>query len=161
MHTCTCMARRKSLAGSNASRAHIPLPVHGFGPTYMASTTHMDGVKAPLFLCMRLHHRCVVDAMYMYMYVHGRCVADATWYMHGICTRRALITFLNVMDIYTYASSESTPLLHDSLPRFPLGNYPVRLAHISSHDQLRCNHHKLIGGGRLLGALRYLLRQLP
>ncbi len=44
---------------------------------------------------------------------------------HGILARRtfALITFLSVTDIYTYASSESTPLLHDSLPRFPLGNY--------------------------------------
>ncbi len=45
----TCMARRKSLAVSNASRARIPCP-------RAWRQQHMDGVKAPLSLCMRLHH---------------------------------------------------------------------------------------------------------
>ncbi len=74
-------------------------------------TCHNLGVRDALHaiapsMCRRRH---------VYTYVHGRCVADATWYMITAYAHAVRVT-----DIY--ASSESTPLLHDSLPGFPLGN---------------------------------------
>ncbi len=85
---------------------------------------------ASMSMCRRRHVRICID---------NTCMGDAsstrtprgTWSTgHGIRARRtlALIAFLSVTVIYTYtyASSESRPLLQDSLPRFPLGNYLCR-----------------------------------
>ncbi len=109
----TCMARRKSLAGSNASCARIPLPGYGFGPsrrggghteTIMASigdspniTCHCLGFRDALHsiassLCRRRHVYVRAWAMRRrHHVVHG----------HGIRARRmfALIAFLSVTDI--------------------------------------------------------------
>ncbi len=61
-----------------------------------------------------------------HVYVRAWAMRRQRYVVHGhgirVCRMFALTTFLSVTDIYTYASSESTPLLHDSLPRFPLGN---------------------------------------
>ncbi len=107
------MARRKSLAGSNTSRARIPLPVHGVDIRAQQSMQSMQGgghtvrrrlwrpsetaLGATSSMCRRRHVRICT------------CVGDASptpcmWYMSRQRARRtfALITFLSVTDIYTY-----------------------------------------------------------
>ncbi len=123
------MARRKSLAGSNTSRARIPLPVHEFDiraqhageaadtrrrlwrPSETAPTSPVIALAsetppvASMSMCRRRHIRistCMGDASPT---PRGTC--------HGICARRtfALITFLSVTDIYTYIDAPAAHLV--------------------------------------------------
>ncbi len=115
------MARRKSLAGSNTSRARIPLPVqvHGVDDAWMVSRRLC--LSAPS-MCRRRHVYVRACAMHCTCTMRRRRHVVHAWSRHT----RAPYVRVNCIpkrNGHLYASSESTPLLQDSLPRFPLGNY--------------------------------------
>ncbi len=100
-------------------------------PTYMASTTQgwCQGASVSLHaiapsMCRRRHVRICT------------CMGDASPTPRDTWSRHTRMPYVRVnyipkrnghIYIYTYDSSDSTPLLHDSLPRFPLGNYSCHI----------------------------------